>query len=40
MTENAPPEALVQLRLRYRLAAEAARTYCAAGFDVVVQDNY
>lgn len=30
--------ALAQLRLRYDLAASAARAYCAAGFTVVYQD--
>ena len=40
MSENAPPEALEQLRLRYRLTADAARAYHAAGFDVIAQDNY
>jgi hypothetical protein len=29
---------LMQLRLRYRIAAEAAEMYCAAGFTVVYQD--
>lgn len=29
---------LDQLRLRYRLAAQAADTYCAEGFNVIVQD--
>ena len=32
------PEALAQLRLRYRLAANAADTYAEAGFNVVLQD--
>lgn len=32
------PDALAQLRLRYDLAASAARAYCAAGFTVVYQD--
>lgn len=40
MSENALPEALEQLRLRYRLTADAARAYHAADFDVIVQDNY
>ena len=31
-------EALNQLRLRYQLAAQAADSYCAAGFSVVYQD--
>jgi predicted kinase len=40
MRENPPEEALRQLRLRYRLAADAARTYWAHGFTVALQDNY
>ena len=40
MRENPPEEAFRQLRLRYRLAADAARTYWAHGFTVVLQDNY
>ena len=35
---GAPPEALAQLRLRYRLAAAAADTYFEAGFAVAVED--
>jgi chloramphenicol 3-O-phosphotransferase len=31
-------EAMAQLRLRYRLAAQVADTYCEAGFTVVAQD--
>ncbi len=31
-------EALIQLRLRYQLAAQVADGYCAAGFSVVYQD--
>jgi chloramphenicol 3-O-phosphotransferase len=31
-------EALSQLRLRYRLAAQAAHSYCEAGFTVICQD--
>jgi cytidylate kinase len=38
MTRDASGEALAQLRLRYRLAAETAAAYEAAGFDVVVED--
>jgi chloramphenicol 3-O-phosphotransferase len=38
MEPDAGEEALEQLRLRYRLAASAAETYCAAGFTVVYQD--
>lgn len=33
-----PPEAVRQLRLRYRLAAQAADVYAGAGFTVVLQD--
>ena len=33
-------EAVRQLHLRYRLTAEAAKTYFDGGFSVVVQDNY
>lgn len=40
MTENATPEALEQLDMRYELAAMTARKYFDHGFDVVVQDNY
>lgn len=38
MTPEPSSEALVQLRLRYRLAAAAADTYADAGFDVAVED--
>lgn len=38
MTPEASPEALEQLRLRYRLAASAADTYCEAGFTVALED--
>ena len=38
MTPDASPEALTQLRLRYRLAAAAADEYFDAGFTVVVED--
>ena len=38
MRPNAPPEALSQLRLRYRLAAAAADAYFEAGFAVVLAD--
>lgn len=38
MTPSASPEALAQLRLRYRITASAAHAYLAAGFDVVVDD--
>ena len=40
MSENPSEEAFRQLRLRYRLAADAARTYWAHGFTVALQDNY
>jgi chloramphenicol 3-O-phosphotransferase len=38
MTPEVTPEALEQLRLRYRLAASAAGTYSEAGFTVVLED--
>ncbi|MFE3957021.1 AAA family ATPase [Nocardia sp. NPDC059091] len=38
MTPDPSPEALEQLRLRHRLAAEVADSYAAAGFTAVVQD--
>lgn len=38
MTPNPSPEALAQLRLRYRLAAQAADMYARAGFTVVWDD--
>jgi chloramphenicol 3-O-phosphotransferase len=38
MTPAAPPEALEQLRLRYRIAAGAADAYAAAGFTVALED--
>jgi len=38
MTPDASPEALDQLRLRYRLAASAADTYFEAGFTVALED--
>lgn len=38
ITSDMLPDAVRQLRLRYRLAAQAADTYVAAGFTVVVQD--
>ena len=40
MTSQPTPQALEQLGLRYRLAAQAARGYWEAGFSVVLQDNY
>lgn len=40
MSETPTPEALAQLDLRYRLTAQAAKQYHAAGFTVVMQDNY
>jgi chloramphenicol 3-O-phosphotransferase len=38
MTPDASPEALKQLRLRYRLAAAAADAYWQAGFTVALED--
>jgi GrpB-like predicted nucleotidyltransferase (UPF0157 family) len=38
MTPAAPPTAVEQLRLRYRLAASAADAYFGAGFSVVLED--
>lgn len=38
MALDAPLEALEQLWLRYRLTAQVADAYCAAGFTVVAQD--
>ena len=40
MVANPSDEALAQLRLRYRIAAEVADRYRQAGFTVVLQDNY
>ena len=40
MSSAPSDEAVRQLHLRYRLAADAAKAYCDAGFDVVLQDNY
>lgn len=40
MSAQPSDEALRQLHLRYRLTAEAAKTYYDGGFSVVVQDNY
>ena len=38
MTPDQPPEALEQLRLRYRVAAAAADAYFEAGFSVALED--
>ena len=38
MTPDASPEALEQLRLRYRLAASTADSYFEAGFTVALED--
>lgn len=38
MTPDADPEAVEQLRLRYRLTATACERYVGAGFSVVAQD--
>ena len=40
MSEEPTQEAIRQLYLRYRLAADAAKTYYDSGFSVVLQDNY
>ena len=40
MADPPSQEALRQLHLRYRLAAQAAGGYWEAGFSVVLQDNY
>ncbi|MGI6174428.1 MAG: AAA family ATPase [Christensenellales bacterium] len=40
MASGAGEEAFSQLRLRYRMTADAARSYHEAGFHVVIQDNY
>ena len=40
MSMQPSEEAVRQLHLRYRLAADAAKTYYDNGFSVVLQDNY
>lgn len=40
MSEQPSNEAILQLHLRYRLAADAAKTYYDNEFSVVLQDNY
>lgn len=40
MSAQPSDEAIRQLHLRYRLAADAAKTYYNNGFSVVLQDNY
>ena len=40
MSVQPSEEAVSQLHLRYRLAADAAKTYYDNGFSVVLQDNY
>lgn len=40
MSAQPSNEAIRQLHLRYRLAADAAKTYYNNGFSVVLQDNY
>lgn len=40
MSAEPSEEAVRQLHLRYRLAADAAKTYYDHGFSVVLQDNY
>lgn len=40
MSDSPSEEAVRQLHLRYRLTADAAKTYFDNGFSVVIQDNY
>ena len=40
MTENATEEAIKQLNLKYKITVQAAKEYCNAGFNVILQDNY
>ena len=40
MSAQPSEEAISQLHLRYRLAADAAKTYYESGFSVVLQDNF
>ena len=40
MSAQPSDEAIRQLHLRYRLTADAAKTYYGNGFSVVLQDNY
>jgi chloramphenicol 3-O-phosphotransferase len=40
MSEQASPEALRQLDMRYDIAATVAKAYFSYGFTVIVQDNY
>lgn len=40
MSAQPSDEAIRQLHLRYRLAADAAKTYYDNGFSVILQDNY
>lgn len=40
MSAQPSDEAIRQLHLRYRLAADSAKTYYDNGFSVVLQDNY
>jgi len=40
VTMNPSEEAIKQLRLRYKLAAQVAQGYYSAGFTTIVQDNY
>ncbi len=40
MSAQPSDEAIRQLHLRYRLAADAAKTYYDSGFSVILQDNY
>ena len=40
MSDSPSEEAICQLHLRYKLTADAAKSYFEDGFSVVIQDNY
>lgn len=40
MSDSPSEEAIRQLHLRYKLTADAAKSYFEDGFSVVIQDNY
>ena len=40
MSDSPSEEAIRQLHLRYKLIADAAKSYFEDGFSVVIQDNY
>ena len=40
MSDSPSEEAIHQLHLRYKLTADAAKSYFKDGFSVVIQDNY